>query len=103
MPFEKGHPKYEGSGRKAGVPNKVTSAVKEAIEQAFSELGGVTYLKRVAEEDMKAFCTLLGRVLPKDVQIGGVDGAPIRILIVTGVPPKDEPETPKEPDADPGS
>jgi hypothetical protein len=34
---------------------------------AFSEVGGQAYLVKVAHEDPKTFCTLLGKVLPMQV------------------------------------
>ena len=95
MPFEKGksgNPK----GRPVGAANQLTVDVKAAIEKAFSDLGGAEYLKKIAIMDAKAFCALLGKVLPKDVQISGSDGGPIKIFIVTGVPEE------KKPDADAG-
>ena len=63
-------------GRKPGVPNRTTSQLKDAILKA-GELSGhdqngkdglVGYLKRVADQDMKAFSGLLGKVLPIQVQ-----------------------------------
>lgn len=88
MPFKPGVPRPPGSGRKAGVPNKTTATIKEAIEQAFDELGGAEYLKQIAKIDPKAFCALLGKVLPKDVSISGGAGEPVKIIVVTGVPKK---------------
>lgn len=96
MPFEKGK-SGNPNGRPVGAANKLTSDIKGAIEQAFSELGGAEYLKKIAIMDAKAFCALLGKVLPKDVQISGADGQPLKIIIVTGVPEK------KDQDADQGS
>lgn len=58
-----------GPGRPPGTPNKLTSAVKEAIENAFTEVGGKKYLVQVAHDDPKTFCALLGKVLPKDINI----------------------------------
>lgn len=57
-----------GKGRVKGVPNKTTAVLKDAILNAFDQVGGVEYLARVAEQDMKAFCTLLGRVLPTEIK-----------------------------------
>jgi hypothetical protein len=64
-----------GPGRPKGLPNKSTTALKEAIlaaAEAHGEdgegWGGLTgYLIKVAREDVKAFAGLLGRVLPLDV------------------------------------
>lgn len=54
-------------GRKKGTPNKVPSSVKEAIMNAFDKVGGDEYLVEVAKLDHKTFCSLLGRVLPKEI------------------------------------
>ena len=56
-------------GRKKGTPNKVPSSVKKAIMDAFNTVGGEEYLVKVAEQDHKTFCSLLGRVLPKESSI----------------------------------
>ncbi len=56
-------------GRKAGTPNKVTASIKEAIEQAFDQVGGVAYLVGQAKDNPVAFMGLIGRVLPKDVTV----------------------------------
>ncbi len=75
-------------GRAAGTPNKTTAQVKEAILKAFEKVGGATYLEKVAQEDPKTFCTLLGRVLP--TELTGPDGAPtaVTFLMNYGAPPK---------------
>ncbi|MCK5374144.1 MAG: hypothetical protein KAJ40_02560 [Alphaproteobacteria bacterium] len=54
-------------GRKKGTPNKTTTTVKEAIMNAFDKLGGEEYLVDIAKQDHKTFCSLLGRVLPKEI------------------------------------
>jgi len=56
-----------GPGRPKGSPNKITSDIRTAIMSAFSEVGGQAYLVKVAHEDPKTFCTLLGKVLPMQV------------------------------------
>lgn len=78
-------PPNAGKGRKAGVPNKTTTALKEAILAAGAQSGNdgkgkgglQGYLKRVADEDVKAFSGLLGKVLP--LQITGEGGGPVVI------------------------
>lgn len=57
-----------GPGRKPGVPNKITSSLKEMILQALSNKGGVTYLETQADQNPNAFLALVGRVLPLQVQ-----------------------------------
>ncbi len=61
----KGLPKY--GGREKGTKNKMTVELKTAILRAFEEVGGEQYLVKVAREQPQTFCTLLGRILPKDV------------------------------------
>ena len=47
-----------GAGRKKGVPNKLNADVMSAIMQAFNEVGGAEYLRKVARSDPRTFCTL---------------------------------------------
>lgn len=76
---ERRKPPAAGKGRPKGSKNKTTTALKEAILEAAKlhgqdgrgEGGLVGYLKKVAEEDTKAFCALLGRVIPIDHTSGG--------------------------------
>ena len=78
-------------GRKKGTPNKTTSALKEAILQAAEQSGEdqrgkdglVGYLRRVANEDVKAFSGLLGKVLP--LQVANDPDNPIQIIVGTGI------------------
>lgn len=60
--------KRPNSGRKKGVPNKLSGDLKEMILDALGREGGIAYLQEVAQSDRKAFCALLGRVLPMTVQ-----------------------------------
>lgn len=55
-------------GRPRGVPNKVTSELKDMILKALDEAGGVAYLKTQATASPSAFLSLVGRVLPLQVQ-----------------------------------
>jgi len=76
--------KRPGAGRKKGVPNKISAKVKEAIENAFTAVGGADYLVKVAEEDPRTFCTLLGKILP--TQVDAQVDQPIQYTFFTGVP-----------------
>lgn len=70
-------------GRPAGVPNKVTTQLKETILKALEEAnpgGAVEYLKAQAEKNPNAFLALVGRVLPLQVQ-----GDPDQPLMPTAV------------------
>lgn len=57
----------KGKGRPKGALNKNTVAVKDMILGALNGAGGMDYLKRQAEENPTAFLTLVGKVLPLDV------------------------------------
>lgn len=56
-----------GKGRKPGVPNKTTALLKDMILQALDKKGGVKYLMKQADDNPTAFMTLVGRVLPLQV------------------------------------
>lgn len=56
-----------GPGRKKGVPNKNTTALKDMILGALSGAGGMDYLQEQAATNPTAFLTLVGKVLPLDV------------------------------------
>lgn len=69
-------------GRTKGTPNKTTALLKDAIIQA-AELTGedqqgknglIGYCKYLAKDEPKAFATLMGRVLPMQVEGTGEDG-----------------------------
>ncbi len=80
--------KRQGAGRKRGVPNKLTAHIREAVENAFSAVGGEDYLVKVAKEDPRTFCTLLGKILP--TQVDAQVDKPIQYTIVTGIPRADD-------------
>jgi hypothetical protein len=85
MAKAKGSPKT--GGRKKGTSNKFTKNVREAILAAFEEAGGVDYLRRVAKEDPKTFCTLLGKTM--STVVAGDEDKP-QVLGVTIDRPPDE-------------
>ena len=61
-----------GPGRKPGIPNKANGLLRDAIIQAAEEAGGkdgiVGYLTQQAKKHPAAFLSLIGRVLPLQVQ-----------------------------------
>jgi hypothetical protein len=68
MARPKGQPKL--GGRKKGTPNKLTGALKDMILTALDGAhkdGGVEYLKEQAKDNPTAFLTLVGKVLPLQV------------------------------------
>jgi hypothetical protein len=75
-----GRTRTSGQGRRKGVPNKLTRDVKEMILGALSAKGGQKYLERCAEENMAAFLTLVGKVLP--LQLAAEGGGPLTITLI---------------------
>jgi hypothetical protein len=57
-------PPAAGSGRKRGVPNRLTKSAKEAFELAFDGLGGVAGLIAWGERHRTAFYRLYARLIP---------------------------------------
>ena len=75
MPARKGtKPPNAGKGRAKGVPNRLTKTVREAILAAFDELGGVAWLVRLGRTNPTEFARLLGRLLPREVQVTSSTG-----------------------------
>lgn len=56
-----------GKGRPKGVPNKLNAQVKDMVRQALEDAGGVKYLVKQADENPTAFMTLVGKLLPIDL------------------------------------
>ncbi len=91
-PVARRKPPAAGMGRKAGSPNKTTTALKEAILLAAGRhgqdgagKGGLTgYCLFLAAKEPKAFAGLLGKVLPLSIN-GTLDGK-VTITVATGVP-----------------
>ena len=78
---EKPKPPNAGKGRKKGVPNKSTQLLKDAILKAAENAGNkhgkdglVSYLEHQAEENPGPFLSLLGKVLPHQIEGTGDKG-----------------------------
>ena len=73
-------------GRQKGTPNKTTSLLKDAILKAAEEAGGegglVGYLTLQAHENPAAFMSLVGKVLP--LQVNAKHEGAISIIVETG-------------------
>jgi hypothetical protein len=61
-------PPAAGKGRPKGALNKTTRELKDMILEALHNKGGAEYLERQADENPSAFLTLVGKVLPLNVQ-----------------------------------
>ena len=58
-------------GRQFGVPNRITSDLREMIHEALENKGGVAvYLERqgLFDENPVAFLTLVGKILPQRIE-----------------------------------
>lgn len=81
-------PPAAGKGRPKGAVNKVTKTIREAIEASFIKVGGATYLAKMAEEQPVAYMTLLGKIIPQQMELAGKDGgaiiAEVRRVVIDG-------------------
>lgn len=82
MARPKGQGKTPGSGRKKGTCNGDTAKLRELILNALDKAGGEDYLYQQASENPAQFLTLIGKVLPKDVVVGGNPDNPLTVQIV---------------------
>jgi len=73
--------KRENSGRKAGVPNKLSSTVKENVIAVFEQLGGVDHMTKWAQENPNNFYNIYSKIMPTQTEIGGIDGSDLPISI----------------------
>jgi hypothetical protein len=55
--------------RTKGAIGKLNKDMKEVIHLAFHRAGGIDYLVRQADENPKAFLSLLGRIVPNEVRL----------------------------------
>jgi hypothetical protein len=79
------------AGRVAGTPNKVTKEIKDMIQGALEQAGGQAYLYQQALENPTAFMTLIGKILPKNIdvnaEINGSMAHTIAAIELIGVKP----------------
>lgn len=71
-------PPAAGKGRVKGTPNKITREVKQMVLDALDGAGGVSYLMERAQDPRtaSAFLTLVGKVIPLQVQGSDDPNAP---------------------------
>ena len=74
----KGLPKT--GGRAKGVPNKATAELKEMILGALDDVGGQAYLVQQALDNPNAFMTLVGKVVPRDINAAVEAAASITVI-----------------------
>lgn len=69
--------KKTGGGSRKGSPNKNTKAIKDMILGALDAKGGQAWLEEQMDANPTAFMTLLGKVLPTQIQ--GDPDNPIKV------------------------
>jgi hypothetical protein len=67
--------KREGSGRKPGVPNKMSATVKQNVIEVFEQLGGVDHMKQWAIDNPNNFYNIYAKILPTQTELSGPDGS----------------------------
>ena len=81
-------PPAAGKGRPKGAVNKITKTIREAIELSFVQVGGADYLAKMADEQPVAYMSLLGKILPQQMELAGKDGgaiiAEVRRVVIDG-------------------
>ena len=71
----------EGSGRKPGVPNKLSSTAKQNVIDVFEQLGGVEHMTKWAQENPNNFYNIYSKIMPTQTEIGGIDGSDLPLSI----------------------
>lgn len=75
-----------GSGRPKGKQNAATIELKDMIRTALDSAGGADYLAIQAFANPGAFMGLVGKILPKDVNVGGQADNPIKSEVSVAPP-----------------
>lgn len=81
-----------GKGRRKGAVNKTTALLKDAILRAAEKAGNkigdeglVSYLEDQAEKNPGPFMSLLGKVLPMQIEGAGDNGEFTHEIIIRGI------------------
>ncbi len=77
MPFKKGH----SIGRPKGKSNRSTAIIREAFLAVFEERGGKKGLLAWSNDNPDEFYKLVGKMVPKEMELSGPDGGPIQTSI----------------------
>jgi hypothetical protein len=73
--------KRDGSGRKAGTPNKISTTVKQNVISVFDEIGGVEAMATWAKDNRSEYYRIYSRLAPVSQEISGADGADLPLSI----------------------
>lgn len=66
--------------RPVGSKNTKANELKNAIINSLDRVGGIEYLVKQAEANPVAYMSLIGKVLPKDVNMGGQEDNPLEVI-----------------------
>lgn len=80
MAWPKGKPRPANSGRQKGTCNGDVAKLRGLILNALDKAGGEEYLYQQSIENPSQFLSLIGKVLPKDVNVGGQADNPIQTV-----------------------
>jgi hypothetical protein len=72
--------KREGAGRKKGIPNKLSTTVKDNIISVFDGIGGIKTMQAWAKKNPSHFYNLYAKLLP--LQVTGDPENPLQIQII---------------------
>ena len=64
-----------GSGRKPGVPNKLSATAKQNVIEVFEQLGGIEHMKQWAIDNPNNFYNIYAKILPTQTELSGPDGS----------------------------
>lgn len=78
-----------GSGRKKGTPNKRNVELKDMTLKALKLAGGTRYLAEQAKLNPSAFLTLLGKILP--MQVNQQSDNVVKHVLSFDIPAQDAP------------
>lgn len=73
-------PPNAGKGRKRGVPNKISGDLRAMVLGALDRVGGQAYLEEQARANPQAFLTMVGRCLPKQVNVNANAKLTVRLV-----------------------
>ena len=69
MAFKEGEKRPSNAGRKKGVANKNVQQLRDMILNALAKAGNDDYLYQQSLENPVAFMNLIGKILPKQVDV----------------------------------
>ena len=70
--------KREGAGRKPGIPNKLSSSVKDNVIAVFESIGGTEHMQKWALGNPNQFYNIYAKLLP--LQVAGDPNNPLHVV-----------------------